>query len=123
VNTVVARALGHLAEALAEEYLVGQRAVVLARNYRGEVGELDLVVLHEGDLVAVEVKARDVDDPQKPEESIPWWKMRRLVHTLTEYAAEAELLDLHWRIDLMAIETDASGTVQRLEHIRDIFPP
>lgn len=123
MNNAVARALGSLAEALAEEYLIDQRATVLARNYRGEQGEIDLVVLHEGDLVAVEVKARCIDDPQRPEESVPWWKLRRIVHTLTEYAVEAELLETHWRVDLVAIETDETGNVLRLEHIRDIYPP
>ena len=42
---------------------------------------------------------------------------------LTEFAAEADLLELHWRVDLVAIETDENGTVLRLEHIRDIYPP
>jgi putative endonuclease len=123
MTTLVARVLGHLGEALAEEYLTAHGAQVLARNYHSSAGEVDLLVLHEGDLVAVEVKTRGSEDPEKPEEAISWWKLKRIVHTLTTYAVEAEMLEHHWRVDLLAIETDAHGGVLRVEHIRDIFPP
>ena len=116
------RALGDLGEALAENYLREQGAAILARNYRVDGGEADLVMWHEGDLVVVEVKTRDVTDPEQPEEAIRWWKLRRLVHALACYAAEADLLEEHWRVDLMAVVIE-EAQVLRLEHIRDIFPP
>src|SRR5207237_5115587 len=100
------RSLGQFGEALAEEFLQAAGATILARNYRVDGGEADLIVLHEGDVVAVEVKTRDVNDPEQPEEAINWWKLRRIVHALSWYASEADLLEEHWRIDLMAIVTD-----------------
>jgi len=115
-------ALGKFGEALAEQRLIELGASVLARNYSVDGAEADLIVLHEGDLVAVEVKTRDIADPESPEEAIRWWKLRRIVLALTTYAADADLLEEHWRIDLMAIETD-EGQIVRCEHIRDIFPP
>src|SRR5437667_32947 len=54
--------LGKFGELVAETYLVKVGARVLARNYRSEPGEIDLVVEHEGDLVAVEVKTRTALD-------------------------------------------------------------
>ena len=42
--------------------VVADGATILERNFRSERGEADLVVLHEGDLVAVEVKTRGVGD-------------------------------------------------------------
>jgi putative endonuclease len=54
----VAHALGVSGERHAEQYLVSIGARILARNFRCRFGELDLVVEHEGDLVAVEVKTR-----------------------------------------------------------------
>jgi putative endonuclease len=116
------RTLGDLGEALAEQFLLEHGATVLARNYAVDGGEADVIVWHDGDLVAVEVKTRDVTDAEAPEEAIRWWKLRRIVHALTSFAAEADLLEEHWRIDLMAIET-ADNEVVRCEHIRDIYPP
>jgi putative endonuclease len=123
MNGTGAHILGQVAEVLAEEYLTAHGAIVLERNYSSEHGEVDLLLLHEGDLVAVEVKARGVEDLEKPEEAIHARQLRRIVRALAGYAAQADLLENHWRVDLMAIETDANGTVQRLEHIRDIYPP
>ncbi len=123
-GTTQARALGQFGEALAEEYLKECGAQILARNYRVDGGEADLILWHDGDLVAVEVKTRDVTDLEQPEEAVRWWKIRRIVHALTWYASEADLLEEHWRVDLMAIVTDAEAeTVVRCDHIRDIFPP
>jgi putative endonuclease len=123
MNGTGAQVLGRVAEALAEEYLTARGAIVLERNYTSEHGEVDLLLLHEGDLVAVEVKARGVEDLEKPEEAIYTRQLRRIVRALAGYAAQADLLENHWRVDLVAIETDADGTVRRLEHIRDIYPP
>ena len=115
--------LGEIGEALAEELLRRDGADVLARNYSVDGGEADLIVLHEGDLVAVEVKARNIRDAEAPEEAIRWWKLRRIILALTTYASEFDMLDMHWRVDLVAIENDDAGNILRLEHIRDIFPP
>ncbi|HET6319815.1 MAG TPA: YraN family protein, partial [Chloroflexota bacterium] len=116
------RTLGDLGEGLAEHYLLEHGASVLARNYRVDGGEADLILWYEGELVAVEVKTRDSSDPESPEEAVRWWQLRRIVHALTCYASDADLLEEHWRVDLMAIVTQDAQVV-RLEHIRDIFPP
>jgi putative endonuclease len=60
--TVRNRALGQLGERLAEEHLSQLRAQLLIRNYRIEYAEVDLLMEHEGDLVAVEVKTRAPQD-------------------------------------------------------------
>ena len=60
--TVRNRALGQLGERLAEEHLTRLGAQLLARNYRIEYCEVDLLMQHEGELVAVEVKTRAPQD-------------------------------------------------------------
>jgi putative endonuclease len=115
--------LGAWGEQLAEAELVKAGATVLERNYRGQNCEIDLLVEHEDDLVAVEVKTRAALDLEKPEEAVTWWKLRRIVRGLKEYAFEAGYMEHHWRIDVVAIELDLDGQVQRCEHIRDAFPP
>jgi putative endonuclease len=120
----LAQLLGHIGEAMAEEYFKDQLgATVLARNYKSGSGEADLIVLHNDELVAVEVKTRTVEDLVAPEEAVTWWQLKRIVHALATYAVEADLAELHWRVDLVAIETRPDGTVLRLDHLPDIFPP
>jgi putative endonuclease len=113
--------LGRFGEQLAEGLLVNLGARVLARNYRSEPGELDLVVEHEGDLVGVEVKTRTELDFEKPEEAISRRKLWRMARGLASFAQHHQLQQRHWRLDVVAIEVGADGTVTRCEHIRDAF--
>ncbi len=68
---------GAEAESLVARALEARGWEVLARNWRGGGGELDLVVHHDGRLRMVEVKARRRDDPVGLE-AIDGRKQRRL---------------------------------------------
>lgn len=114
--------VGWYGERLAEHYLVELGAELLARNYRIPFGEIDLVVMHDGELVAVEVKTRTALDVERPEEAVHWWKLRRIKQALTAYAADTDLLELPWRMDVVAIELDLNGKVLRLDHLRSVYP-
>ena len=117
------RDLGRHGEVLAEQHLVGQGATVLARNYRLPVGEIDLVLLDNQDLVAVEVKTRVSNAVEQPEEAVTLGKLRRVARTLATYAFYNGLFERHWRIDVVAIEVGSDGGLQRLEHIPDAYEP
>lgn len=82
-RTALAR--GHEAEAFVAAHLEGAGWQVLARNWRGEGGELDLVVERDGAIRFVEVKQREPEDPVGLE-AVDRGKQRRLVR-----AAEAWL--------------------------------
>lgn len=115
--------LGQWGERVAEQHLVKAGAQVLARNYESPQGEIDLIVMHEGDLVGVEVKTRTLLDLEKPEEAIRRRQLRRIANALAEAAHDFNCDELHWRIDVVAIDMHVNGTVTRVEHIRDAFPP
>lgn len=72
-----ALAAGHAAEAHVADRLTAAGATVLDRNWRGGGGELDLVVMREGRVRFVEVKARASDDLD-PLEQITAAKQARL---------------------------------------------
>jgi putative endonuclease len=114
-------ALGRWGEQLAETLLVKDGATILARNYRTDPGEIDLVIEHEGDLVAVEVKTRTALDLELPEEAVTRWKLRRMMLGLQTFAAENDMLERHWRLDMVAVELDLDGTLLRCEHLRDVY--
>src|SRR3979409_1237768 len=111
---------GRRGERLAEEHLLAQGARLLERNYHIDYGEIDLLLEHEGDLVAVEVKTRDVEDLEQPEEAVRWAELRRIFRALTTYAADEDLLERPWRIDVVAIVIQSDGSVLRLDHLRSV---
>jgi putative endonuclease len=114
--------VGRLGERLAERHLIDQGARLLERNYRKDFGEIDLLVEDQGELVAVEVKTRDVEDFVRPEEVVRWSQLRRIVQAMTAYALDNDLLDRGWRIDVVLIVIERDGSVQRFEHLRSVYP-
>lgn len=109
------RKLGQRGEALAAQHLEHQGYEILARNWRCQAGELDLVALDGPCLVAVEVRTRRGRRFGTPEESITAAKRARLIELADAYVDEAGWAG-HWRIDVVAIEMDRTGHLLRLEH-------
>ncbi|TDI83473.1 MAG: YraN family protein [Chloroflexi bacterium] len=111
------RELGTHGERLAEEHLVGLGYRILDRNWRWQKGELDLVAEQGDEVVFVEVKTRRSQTYGPPEESITRAKRDKLIQTAYAYLGSANRQDVHWRIDVVAIDMERDGTVIRLEHI------
>ena len=40
---------------------------------------------------------------------------------LQTFAAENDMLERHWRLDVVAVDIDLDGNVRRCEHIRDAY--
>lgn len=118
------RALGRLGEDLAADFLAGLGYRIVARNWRTRAGELDIVA-QDGDwLVFVEVRARRAGRQGAPpalgtpEESVTPRKQLQLVSLADAYLF-AMPWQGSWRIDVIALELRADGSVARLNHLRD----
>jgi putative endonuclease len=111
------QAVGKWGESLAAKYLTRNGYQIVARNFRTPHGEIDLVALHAGQLVFVEVKTRTSRTYGLPEESIT---PRKQAHMLS--AAE-HYLERHpeheaWQYDVIAIERQHSGKVE-IQHFEN----
>lgn len=84
-----ALAQGAIAEQLVADRLTAGGWELIARNWRGGGGELDLVVARHGRLRFVEVKARAPDDPVGLE-AIDAGKRRRLASAARAFLATWE---------------------------------
>jgi putative endonuclease len=113
------QALGEYGERVAARHLVAQGLVVLERNWRCEVGELDLV-LREGDvLVACEVKTRRSVAFGTPHEAVDPRKLQRLRVLAERFVADRGLRPAGIRIDLVAVLQDGRGSAT-VEHVRGL---
>lgn len=116
--------LGRRGEELAVAYLIRQGWEIVARNWRTRAGELDIIARDGQWLVFVEVRARRAGRrgatplAGTPEESVTPRKQLQL-----SALADAYLFHFPFsgpvRIDIIAIELAADGSVARLNHIRD----
>ncbi len=100
------RSRGFDAERRAERYLVRRGWRVIARNWRGGGGELDIVATRRGVVAVVEVKARaDADALTEP---ISYWQRHRLLMAANTFVARRPHLDgYEVRIDLIAVHLGA----------------
>jgi len=110
------RLIGRWGEQYAETYLVDRGWIVLDRNIHTPYGELDLVVRQGDVLVFVEVKTRTTDSFGFPEIAVSPSKQVRLVQAAEAYLqSHADLGDLSWRIDVIAIEGKPNGKLVKVE--------
>ncbi len=110
---------GRIGEELARRHLETLGFTILDANYRTRWGEIDLVAEKNEELVFVEVRTRRSNNMGTPEESITVTKRSHLVAAAEEYIQTSESTYTDWRIDLVAVELDRSGSVSRLDVIEN----
>lgn len=98
--------LGAWGEWIALRYLRRQGWDIVARNWKGTRGELDLVGYDKEFLVFVEVKTRQLHSPLPPEDQITKSKERMLDLLISEFTMRYEVFDCPARLDVIAIETE-----------------
>ncbi len=115
--------LGAAGERLAVEHLRRQGYRILETNWRAPgLGELDIVAQDGECLVFLEVRTRRGDLFGSPEESMTPRKQQRLVALAQMWLQENRPNDPdpRWRIDLVAIQMDPAGRLQRVEVVADV---
>ena len=108
--------VGRIGEELAAQALTVMGYEIIDRNWRGPVGEIDLIARDAEFIVFVEVKTRRSTKFGAPEEAVGAGKQRRLADTALEYLMRKSQQDKSWRADLVAIELSSSNKVIRITH-------
>ncbi len=93
-------------EAVAEDYLLQQGMTLLARRYRAEDGEIDLIMRDGDTVVFVEVKARPGKHKGTGLMAVTANKQRRMTHTALAFLAETNRIDCAVRFDAVEITMD-----------------
>lgn len=111
---------GRLGEDLAVGFLEEKGYRIIARNYRYDRGEIDIIA-HEGeDLVFVEVKLRETEAFGSPEESITPFKEEQLKKVAEGYLYEHGDENQPCRFDIVAITfVDGKPLIRILHHAID----
>jgi TIGR00252 family protein len=112
---------GRLGESLAAEFLVKQRYVILAHNYRKPYGEVDIIARDGKTLVFVEVKTRISSDFGSPFEAVDVRKQRRISRIAQEYLQSYDLVGAPARFDVIAIRLDSDNRPVAIDHMQNAF--
>jgi putative endonuclease len=118
LNAVSSHARGRDAELRAGEYLERQGLVIIARNYRCRVGELDLVLRDGPTLVVAEIRYRSDNAFGTPAETVDGRKQMKLIACARRFLqVHPALARAPLRFDVVAL----AGGGTRIEWIRDAF--
>lgn len=92
---------------------------LITRNFRCRLGEIDLIMQHENELVFVEVRYRQSNDFGGAKGSIDRRKQQKIARTASYYLLQHSLFDdTACRFDVMIVNSVKS---KRIEWIQDAF--
>ena len=111
--------LGAYGEALAARHLLDRGMVLLDRNWRCELGEIDLVLRDRGVLVVCEVKTRSSVAYGTPLEAVSEQKAARLRRLAARWLADHDLHPREVRIDLVGVLV-LRGERPEVDHVRGV---
>jgi len=101
---------GDQAEAMACEYLCQHGLQLVQKNYRTQMGEIDLIMRDKESWVFVEVKYRQGQDWASALESVTRNKQLKIINTAKQYLQLNKIHDLvNCRFDVVAIDEDLSA--------------
>jgi putative endonuclease len=115
------RKIGNIGEDLAVRYLRNDGYEIVARNYRFQRGEIDIVARENRILVFVEVKSRRTKSYGEPEDSVTIRK-RRQIHKVAEgFLYENNIQNTECRFDVISIFFEGGKAV--IKHFKNAFQP
>lgn len=110
--------LGKKGEQLAVDFLLENGYDIIARNYRFDKAEVDIIAM-QGDILAIiEVKARSTADFGDPQDFVKPKQIKNLVKAVDEYVTVNDL-DVEVRFDIIAIVKE--GKNYNIEHLENAF--
>lgn len=114
--------LGQSGEAEAERFLRAKGYIIMAKNYRSRLGEIDLVALHQRTVVFVEVRSLSGPEFGDPLATVTLRKQCHIAKTALAYLSRYQLHDRAARFDVIGIQwhNDAKRPL-RISHIQDAF--
>ncbi len=85
--------IGQLAEQKACDFLTAKGLQLKTRNYRCKLGEIDLIMQDQHEIVFVEVRFRTHIEYGDAIESIDVYKQKKIIHSALNYLQKHYLLD------------------------------
>lgn len=116
--SLLRKMLGKEGEDRAAKFLAKQGYKIIERNYRTRNGEIDLIALHQAELVFVEVKTRTSNAYGAPELAVNPRKQQRMIKAALGYIKYKQLHQMPCRFDVVAIN---AASEQEVELIRNAF--
>lgn len=112
--------IGNEGEVKSVQFLKEKGYQIIERNYRKQIGEIDLIAKDpvREEIVFVEVKTRRTQNFGFPEESITKRKREKIEQLAQCWLNEKKLEGSNWRIDVLSLEWRQVET--KIKHLENI---
>ncbi len=114
------QSLGQKGEQIAIDYLRKHSYQIIAKNFRTNFGEIDIIALERGVLVFVEVKCRTTTAFGLPFEAVNGAKLRQIAKAAEIYQFQNNNLPPRTRIDVISILLSPGGEELSVEVLKDV---
>lgn len=121
MNGFLRRLFGDRGERAAANYLKAQGMRVIARQYRTQWGEIDLIMLDGDTLVFVEVKTRESAARGRPEERVDRTKRTNSTKAALAFLKKHGQLGHRGRFDVVAVVWPKDSKTPEIKHIINAF--
>ena len=111
---------GRIGENAAADFFRSRGYLIIERNYRNRLGEIDLIAKKKHILVFIEVKARTSTNYGRPEEAVTVVKQKKIKRTALAYMQEKRIKDAEFRFDVIGVMFDSYSAV-KINHIPNAF--
>jgi putative endonuclease len=113
---------GKQGEDHAAQYLTQHGYLIIERNWRCRIGELDLIVLKDNQLVIIEVRSRkSLYQYGHPVESVEWRKQSQVRRTAEVYLTINAHTRSTIRFDVITVLLSQDGSLREIVHIPNAF--
>ena len=105
-----------MGEEIATNFLKQNGYKILARNYRSNRCEIDIIAEDKSTIIFIEVKTRKNNKFSYPQEAVDSFKQQHIKKTALDYLVRNKLTDNPCRFDVIAISEE-----NKIEFIKNAF--
>lgn len=110
------REKGIIGEEIAVKYLLSKDYKIIDRNYRTNIGEIDIIALKANVLAFIEVKTRTSINYGYPYEAVNWKKQDKIIKTSLIYIKHKNIRDYQIRYDIIEVYLINEGKINHIEN-------
>lgn len=112
--------LGILGESMAAEYLTNLGWRVVSKNFKNDLGEVDIIAWDNKTIVFIEVKTRSSDLYGSPLEAVGKHKQKQLVRVAQSFLKQNRIYDTDARFDVIGIICE-DKLYPEIQHVKNAF--
>lgn len=123
LKNLLRKLLGDKGEKAAVAYLKKQGYRILAKQYRNQFGEVDIIAEDRKTAVFVEVKTRTTEAAGQPFEAVDRRKQDKITRVALAWLKKHQRLEKPSRFDVISIVWPEGSAEPQISHFQNAFEP